>query len=217
MAFSSCEVFLLRPAEALETAWLPMLSADERARHRAFHQRPDQIAFACAHGLTRLALAKACPETSPESWRFGVSSRGKPTVNRLNLAFNLSHARELVAVAITDGAEVGVDVEPINTSLVTDDLMRTVYAKEEITDIARHGLERFFTYWVLKESWVKATGEGLDEDLPRLCFQATADGRASIVRGDTRPWAFSWWRALPMVMAGVCVSQPDTHIETVWW
>jgi 4'-phosphopantetheinyl transferase len=57
---------------------------------------------------------------------------------------------------------------------------------------------RFYALWTLKESWLKATGEGLAGGLDQVSFQFgdTRFGAGVVITGDdVARWRF--WQALP--------------------
>ena len=196
-------VELLLVIPSLDTdAWSPWLDEGERARAARFRQSADRSSYIAAHGLLRLALSARDPAVAPREWSFGVGAHGKPVLENGPLKFNLSHCRELVAVAITEGAEVGVDVEPVDPRHATDAVARRVYGPTELADLAAQGVERFFERWTVKESWVKATGIGLSDDLPsvEIPLVGTREGRAAL-----DGWQFQWWTPLPTVKLAVCV------------
>src|SRR5690606_16111721 len=100
-------------------------------------------------------------------WKFEISRHGRPTIvgeNLLNLQFNLSKSSGLVVCAITRDAVVGVDVENIRRRAPVD-VADTFFAPGEVAALRALPLEqqpeRFFEYWTLKESYIKARGLGL--------------------------------------------------------
>ena len=157
----------------------------------------------------------------PADWRFSSTASGKPGLAGSPLRFNLSHCRELVAVAITEGFEVGVDVEPVEPRHATADVARRVYGPAELADLAAqpdeaHRVARFFERWTVKEAWVKATGVGLDDDLPAFEVRLE-DGRAVVERGDARPWQFRWWTPRPGLKLALCVGTSEPIEVTPRW
>ncbi|MFZ5442711.1 MAG: 4'-phosphopantetheinyl transferase family protein [Myxococcota bacterium] len=184
--------------------WLALLDEDERVRWGRLVQAADRDAFATAHGLLRQGLAELAGV--PAAVRLSKGPNGKPFLEGSRWQFNLSHCRELVAVAFCAGRALGVDVEPVDPRHATDDVARRVYGPRELEDLARAGnrVERFYERWTLKEAWVKATGVGIDDDLP--AFQLRIEpGRAFVESGDARPWQFHWWTQGAVKLA-VCVA-----------
>ncbi len=197
-------VFLLEPGRVDSVSWLPLLSGDERARHGRFKHPADQACFLAAHGLLRSVLSRRVPTIAPRDWRFELGPHGKPTLQ--NIHFNLSHCRELVAVALAE-RDVGVDVEPVDARHATADVAARVYGPRELADLAAQPTEsmrvdRFFTRWVIKESWVKATGIGIHDALPSFEVEL---GEGVARAAD---WRFAFFSPRPAIKLGVCVESP---------
>lgn len=97
------------------------------------------------------------------------NKKGKPYLKNSYLHFNISHTNGLICCGISN-TEIGIDCEHIrdfNRSLL--DKVCTSAEKSKITnnvDINR----AFFTYWTLKESYCKFTGNGLSENLKNIEF-----------------------------------------------
>src|SRR4029079_12674877 len=78
---------------------------------------------------------------------------------------------------------------------------------------AAEQVERFFTFWTLKESYAKARGLGLS--LPLRQFAFTLGGPAPRVSFDPAledtgaAWTFFSWRATPEHRAAVCVERRE--------
>ncbi len=220
----SVDLWLLSPAtlEADLPAWVALLDEEERARHERLRHRADQLAFVAAHGLLRKALSMRFPSVAPTGWHFSVTQTGKPELDGVEICFNLSHCRELVAVAIAKGSEIGVDVEPVDARHSSWAVAQRVYGPSELADLASQPdeaqrVQRFFERWTIKESWVKATGVGLSDDLPAFEVRLSA-GRAFVERGDERPWQLHWWTPGPNLKLALCVGTAvPLVVEPKWW
>jgi len=90
------------------------------------------------------------------------------------LELSISHSGDRVAVAIADGAQVGIDVEGPQALGGGDghDLWDVVLRPSEQTLIARLPqdlrAELFLAVWTRKEAILKATGDGLDVAMTEL-------------------------------------------------
>jgi 4'-phosphopantetheinyl transferase len=155
-----------------------LLSQEERARRDRFLFPRDRQAFTAAHALVRSALSLYEP-TKADRWQFDKGEHGKPAIVREQagyppLKFNLSHTREIVAVAITRGAEVGVDVERICGTVAVRDVPLQCFTAHEMRMLAAcdsdHYAARFIELWTLKEAYSKATGLGLSYRLDSFGF-----------------------------------------------
>lgn len=94
---------------------------------------------------------------------FKTEKYGKAYIsNHENIYFNLSHSGKMVLCAISD-KEVGVDVEYIDPEIDLD-IAKHYFYNSEYENImnAENRSEEFFKYWVLKESYMKYTGLGMN-------------------------------------------------------
>ena len=121
-------------------------------------------------------------------WSFNEAEAGKTTLTdakELMIDFNLSHSGDKVMCAISDCA-VGCDVEAVKEN--------TKVAKRFFTELeaelASYNAEMFTRIWTLKESFIKATGEGLKRALDsfEICFEGDYEKsgilRVKGVKGD---------------------------------
>ncbi len=112
-----------------------------------------------AAALLRYALA----EEGIHDFEVFSGCHGKPYLaGETGLFFNLSHSKDKVLCAVSP-REVGCDLEKIRD--VKFDVSGRYFSKEEQAALSEAKTpaekeELFFTLWTLKESFVKATGEG---------------------------------------------------------
>lgn len=179
-----CEVWWARPAPATERL-LGMLDGVERDRYAGYHREIDKLRFLTGRTLIR-AIAGRRLGVGPERVVLDSSCYdcGKPHGKPRVVAdpsmpdppeVSISHSGSLVALAVVDGAPVGIDVEQIRAAEVGD-LARMVISAPERTDFAalaendRQG--GFFTYWSRKEAVVKAAGKGMSIPMTKLTLTA---------------------------------------------
>lgn len=111
---------------------------------------------------------------------------GKPYFpDYAGIHFNISHAADM-AVCVVAQSELGVDIEAART--VREALLRRVLTEAE-RDWFMHSQDKeeaFIRLWTLKESYVKATGEGLGADFTKIEFQfpASLNGEVLFRRTD---------------------------------
>lgn len=153
------------------------LSEDERARTAKFRVEADRWSFAAAHGGLRALLAQMA-QCAPHALRFAASTKGKPYLKQTDqcaaVHFSISHTRGCVAIALA-GCAVGVDVERRRPMPDLMAVARTAFALEgQAALVARSGWPArtalFYRYWTLGEAFIKATGEGISEDLTSFAF-----------------------------------------------
>lgn len=185
-------------------AWL---SEDERRRADRFVHDVDRVTFTAAHALVRAVLSEHGAARRAE-WRFRENRHGCPFVvddqaGAPPLSFNLSHTTGLVAVAVTRGRAVGVDVERVDRA-VTDGIAERHFAPAEVAALRRlpPALQArvFFEYWTLKEAYIKARGMGLAIPLDAFAFtlHEVEPPTVAFVDGfDDRADRWQFWQAWP--------------------
>ena len=143
----------------------------------------DQVLCAKAYLLLKNGLREVYGIT--ENPAFEYVRHEKPVLRDYpDIHFNISHCRRGVLVVIDD-KPIGCDIEEIEAALDLD-LCRHCYNDREIADIVASAdpCVSFTTLWTRKESVLKLTGDGIDDNLPslfdgdllqRVCFQTVVD------------------------------------------
>lgn len=103
-------------------------------------------------------------------WQLGAS--GKPTLPGSGVSFSFSHSGDYALCALA-GTEIGCDIERIRP--ISLRLAERFFCPPEAADILAQPTleartERFFRYWTLKESFVKAIGTGLRLPMRSFCL-----------------------------------------------
>jgi 4'-phosphopantetheinyl transferase len=163
-------VWLARPDPVrYGAAQLALLDAAEQDRYRRLRFPDDRRLFLAAHVLVRRTLSLYAA-VEPAAWRFASRAHGRPEIAvpalPVNLRFNLSHTAGLAACVVSVDEACGVDVERIAARGNLPGIAARVFAPPERRDLeAREGgtdyVDRFYTYWTLREAWSKALGTGL--------------------------------------------------------
>ena len=94
---------------------------------------------------------------------FKTGKFGKAYIsNHENIHFNLSHSNKMILCAISD-KEVGVDVEYVDAEIDLN-IAKHYFFNKEYDSIMKsdNPANEFFKYWVLKESYMKYTGLGMN-------------------------------------------------------
>jgi 4'-phosphopantetheinyl transferase len=137
----------------------------------------------------------------PLSVRIVCGPDGKPVLAEPALSFSLSHAGDLVLIAISRPRRLGVDVEQIRPGRDLRAVIETVLGAADRQAVGRaverDGERAFFRHWTRYEAVVKAQGDGLR--LPLQDFARAAAGfdiqeldvpagYAGAVAADGGPW-----------------------------
>jgi 4'-phosphopantetheinyl transferase len=163
-------VWLARPDPVrYGAAQLALLDATEQDRYRRLRYPDDRRLFLTAHVLVRRALS-LYTVVDPAAWRFASHAHGRPELAApalpVNLRFNLSHTAGLAACVVSVDEACGVDVERVTARRNLPGIAARVFAPPERRDLEARGdgrdyVDRFYTYWTLREAWSKALGTGL--------------------------------------------------------
>nr|CAA6815348.1 MAG: Unknown protein [uncultured Thiotrichaceae bacterium] len=154
---------------------LDYLNSIERQRAGRFQSIQDRRLYVAAHVFLRQVLSRYTT-LYPEEWRFSTGEYGKPAVSNRgmeSLKFSLSHTHGLLACAVSWQQTVGVDIEQPLPLKNFRALCQTVLSNNEMTEVlaGRDSMEqerRFYTYWTLKEAYVKALGCGFAAPVQRM-------------------------------------------------
>ncbi len=118
-------------------------------------------------------------DLKPAEIDFEYNEHQKPHLKNIKgECFNISHSGNYVVVAFSDKA-VGVDVEVMKKD--RRNIAERFFTPSEIKDMNEAGsdemqIKYFYQLWTLKESYMKAIGDGLTMSLSSFSFAKNADG-----------------------------------------
>jgi 4'-phosphopantetheinyl transferase len=188
--------------------FLQWLSPEERAQHARFRFDKHRHTYLVSHALLRGALSLTA-QVEPAQFAFNTNAYGKPFIvdpaQHQAIHFNLSHTEGLAAVAISRHTALGIDVENRHRQDMTQTLAEHFFAPEECHTVAQCSDEdrtiTMLEFWTLKESYIKAVGQGLSIALDSFAFKlATETQPAYLLRldaqgSDRNAWGF--WQGQP--------------------
>ena len=129
--------------------------------------------YIISQGILRQLLAGYL-DIEPCKIQIGRHRKGKPfTKDDPSLFFNMSNSGNLCVYAFSRDNEVGIDLENIRNLPDLDELIQKNFTRNEIKYIDKNKkdrLRRFFLFWTIKESYLKAVGEGMRLPLDNLEF-----------------------------------------------
>lgn len=147
-----------------------LLSREERVRSRSYVRDDDRRRFVLGCTVLRQVAADALG-TDPAAIRIDRRcddcgrQHGRPSVVGAPWDVSLSHSGEHVVVAVSR-TRIGVDVEQQSSVLDVEALRDLILAPEERRHV--HTSADLGATWVVKESALKATGEGLRASMDRV-------------------------------------------------
>ena len=209
--------------EELFKSMLDEVSDTRRNKVMSYRFMKDRCLSLGAELLLRDALAERGIDRSG-LLEFEYRKNGKPYLrNHADIFFNLSHSGDYVMCAISD-SEVGCDIQKTDKADIK--LAERFFTDREYHVIADLPAEKarehmFYRYWTLKESFMKATGLGMQ--LPLDAFEiiitdsVAASGTAekpsapahsagiTVTQSvDDQTYAFTEYNHIPGYKAAVC-------------
>jgi 4'-phosphopantetheinyl transferase len=217
------------PAE-VSAALRRLLSEEEQLRLDNISLETRRQEYLVTRALVRSVLSRY-EAVEPAAWVFQSNPHGRPGVARpvtsIDYDFNVSHAHGIVLCLVARGRRVGVDVEHVDPNVDVLDVGAHFFTPSERADLVATAADlrcrRFFEYWTLKESYVKACGQGLAIALDSFGFSLQA-GRQPRLRASGPSdashvlWYFDSFSPGKEHVAAVTVERryPDEPIEVAY-
>lgn len=214
--------------DGLLASYMELLDSNEQRRVGVFRYNHLRQHYVITRAMVRIVLSRYFP-IAPEQWSLPADENGRPFIaNRLPPAespfvFNISHTNDLISIAVTSRSELGVDVERMGARRWLDEISESYFAPQEIASLQalpfseRH--ELFFQYWTLKESYIKARGEGLKLPLDKINFSFHDEGIKleldESLEDSPNLWQFWQLRPTSEHLAAVCVHRRGSHPATL--
>jgi 4'-phosphopantetheinyl transferase len=217
--------FSLETSPACREYCAHTLSRSEHARAARFVHERNRSDFIVAHGVLRLLLARYT-ELPASRLAFSLGANGKPALAAPAqeggaVSFNMSHSHGRVLIAVSDGREVGIDLEQINPDVKALPIARRYFCHSERAAIesaaAAEQAQSFFCYWVAKEAVLKGQGIGLRFPIDSFEVQFNAPRTYAEVRAleDSRlahDWRVRMLRLQGDWIGAVAVRGDDWHL-----
>ncbi len=193
--------------EELLARYETLLSQDEQQRRSRFVFPRDQHRHLVTRALVRTVLSRYA-SVAPTEWTFATNAYGRPGIandhaQARDISFNISHTDGLVVLGVAHKCALGVDTENYRVRQAPIEIADRFFDPSEAaalralpTDLQTR---RFYEYWTLKESYVKARAMGLS--VPLNTFRVRFAGERHVALaidvdpGDSRSrwhlWQFS--------------------------
>ncbi len=176
-----CSFYPQITSDSLLTQYQSLMTEAELAQATRFYFEKDRRRYTVTRALTRTTLSRYVPGIAARDWRFETNQYGRPHIVNdepaaQRLSFNITHTDGLIILAVTsEPRALGIDAENTQTRPVSPTLADSFFAPEEAAVLktvdAAQWQPRFFEYWTLKESYIKARGMGLSIPLDKFSFR----------------------------------------------
>lgn len=194
-----------------------LLCPAERERHARYVFPHGRHEYLVTRALARTCLSRYA-SVPPAAWVFEPNRWGRPEITspvlEPPLRFNLTNTRGLVACVVARDREVGLDVEDVTRPRATVGVADRFFARSEVEALHRlpeHDQPgRFFEYWTLKESYIKARGMGLALPLGAFAFHLDPPSPPRIsfdarIEDDAASWQFEQLRPTERHLMAVAI------------
>jgi 4'-phosphopantetheinyl transferase len=201
------------------------LAPDEHARAARYRHEGARQHYLLTRALVRNVLSRYA-DVDPSNWQFSANAYGRPEIaNSLaSLQFNVAHTKGLIVMAVTREAAIGIDVENIVEREAATNIADSFFAPTEAAALqkldTRDQQLRFFEYWTLKESYIKARGMGLSLPLDKFSFEFPDERsvRLSVdaqLQDDSGRWHFLQARPTDEHLMAICRERSDRALDPV--
>lgn len=226
-------VVVARP-EAMEDARVraaaeAIIDDDDRAHVARFRFEADRDVALASRALQRRALSAVATGIVPATWRFAADANGRPRIVEpvTTLVFSAANTRGLVGCAVSEGGEVGLDLE-VRRDDAPAELIERYFAPAEREALAAlpqpERPTRFVELWVIKEAYLKARGVGLGVPIENLAVEYVGVTPRLVLApelgDDAASWQITLWSPTPAHAAAVCVRRdpagPDATLLHRW-
>lgn len=174
-----------------------ILCPAELARALKLTSTPHRKRFLTAHIGMRQILGRylLC---EPATVMFETGFYGKPCLSGAdrgwsNLRFNLSHSRDLALLAVSEGNEVGIDVEFIRP--ISENISQRFFTAAETAAMAAtpegQRMAQFYALWTCKEAFLKGIGSGITGGLDKFSVSLPSQGPPTL--SDSGPPLTAGW------------------------
>jgi len=208
----------------LLSCYWDMLSVQERSQFQRFYFARDSHQYLISRALLRSILS-GYTGVLPQYLEFPRNDYGRPELKASSeriscLNFNLSHTNGLVLCAVAPVTDIGADVECNSRKTNYSGIFSRFFSQQEQNDLQQMQEDkrryRFFEYWTLKESYIKALGKGLSIPLNRFGFSISEGPAKQIffhtqVGDDDKQWQFFLFNPSEQYTAAISVSRETSQ------
>ncbi|MEK5109510.1 4'-phosphopantetheinyl transferase superfamily protein [Cytobacillus sp. FSL K6-0129] len=211
------QIFAVRVPNRISVDLISILKSNLNKRNVKYKLTKDLVRTLIGELVVRVEFLKRYNNRNEEII-FITNKYGKPYIEQqIDFKFNVSHSNEWVVVSI-DNEENGIDIEEI--SPISFHVAKHFFSQQEYIDLMSINeeirIQYFYDLWTLKESYIKAVGEGLHIDLDSFTIRKIGTF-ISISKRESRgePYFFKQYNIDEKYKLSVCSKQstfPDNVI-----
>jgi 4'-phosphopantetheinyl transferase len=143
-----------------------LLTEEEKIRGNRYLRQEDKNSFKVRRSVLKILIASLLSIPTDEVV-FKSYNNKKPHIEGIH--FNTSHSRDLALIAIST-AIIGVDIEFEQPDFDYTDISLSALTEDEQAFIKHNSnpISNFYTIWTRKEALLKASGEGLVDQMNQV-------------------------------------------------
>lgn len=194
-----------------------LLSPDEIKRAERFIDPSVRERFISGRGMLRQILSQYI-NIPPKEIAFIYGTKGKPHILNDPIYFNLSHANDLLMLALSSDKVIGADIEykrPMDNMATVARMNFSAYEQSVFFNLPNdEKVDAFYQLWTRKEAYIKAVGDGFA--LPLSGFDITLDDEPRLLRSlnhDVEQWVFRSFEVKNGYVGTVCMTAPAVEID----
>lgn len=163
-----------------------IISIDENKRANKFHFKKDKNLFMMSRAVLRV-LSGHYLNIKPEDIRFKYGEFGKPDFGfKTNLKFNISHSGDMAIFSFVKDFDIGTDIEKTKHDFDVLEIATNYFSELEIETLKKMPkqmqVEGFYRGWTRKESFIKATAQGLSFPLDSFSVSLNSNDTAELLQ-----------------------------------
>ena len=199
--------------------FLCLLNQEEQQRAERFRFATHRERFIIARGMLRNILSLYV-DLSPSDITFSLGTHGKPYLenNPLQIQFNLSHSNDTILYAMTQGSDIGIDIEKIEEKF-NRAVAKRFFSAEENRQLsmlpASDRIKCFFRIWAGKEAIIKMLGVGLYTALNEFSIHLHQDKQIILI--DDRQYYLEHCDIYSGYQSAFAVSSPIQDVKRWQW
>lgn len=168
-----------------------LLSPAERDRFSRFRFALHRRQAVVCRGTLREILSRYL-DLGPAHICLAYNRFGKPYIAGSQVRFNVSHSGDWAMIAVSIGAETGIDIERIEPRFAQERIPDRFFSQREAARLRAlpesQQTEAFFRCWTRKEAYIKARGLGMALSLDSFDV-SFAPGEPAAFLGGADGWA----------------------------
>jgi 4'-phosphopantetheinyl transferase len=205
--------------EMLLRRYRELLTDEELQKAARFYFERHRRQYLITRALVRTVLS-SYSGFDPRLWRFSPNAYGRPEiaapVSVGTLSFNVAHTEGLIVCACAGAGLLGVDAEYVRGETALLEIAAHFFSASETAELratcSAEQTDRFFHFWTLKESYVKAVGAGLSIPLDLFSFSLACTGHIALrfdrrLADDPERWACWLMKPAPGYVAALCAER----------